>query len=133
VVRVFFYPESGKIDQPCQVPRLRRGTISDTIMLVSLKYISAMRRIYRVHTHVCIPPPPMPAIALLTTNSVKFRERPHSKQPKPKTVYAKRRQLFLPNISLNLPYNGLGFPSEFTFMLPSTLVQTHWKLVIVRR
>jgi len=58
----------------------------------------------------------MPAIALLTTNSVKFRERPHSKQPKPKTVYAKRRQLFLPNISLNLPYNGLGFPSEFTFI-----------------
>lgn len=108
VVRVF-YPKLRKIDQPCQVPRVRRGTKSDTIMLVSLEDISDTRKIYDMHTHVCIPPPPMPAIALLTTNSVKFRERPHSKQPKAKTVYAKSRQLFLPKISLNLPYNGLGF------------------------
>ena len=84
-------------------------------------------------TTVVIPPPPIPmpsqhsmplkiseiwgyqpAKALAATSSPKLLARPQNKQPKPKTLYANKRQGLRPKISLSLPYSG-------------------WKLVRVRK
>lgn len=62
---------------------------------------------FRGNTYVDIPAPPIPARARETMSSFIFLAPPHNKYPVPKTVYAKSRQGFLPNISLNFPYKGL--------------------------
>lgn len=60
----------------------------------------------KILTTVDMPPPPMPANARAAISSGMFRARPQKRHPMPKIVYAARRELLRPKMSLNLPYRG---------------------------
>jgi hypothetical protein len=57
-------------------------------------------------THVVMPPPPIPAKARARIRLSMDVEVPHQRQPRAKIIYAERRHVFRPKMSLNFPYKG---------------------------